>query len=135
MLVRPGLEDLFLNDYDYVGAPWIYGEANKQLLTMANPQLVGNGGFSLRNVKMHLEIARTTSAAKKLELFNHNLQPIPEDVFFAGQIYTRGGRIHDHKNAQLFSSEEVVNLDSIGFHKPWAYNWTMTCEFFKRLLE
>lgn len=46
--------------YSYIGAPWIKGGAQEN--TTSDPFLgVGNGGFSLRNVKDHLRILLTLS--------------------------------------------------------------------------
>lgn len=120
ILLRQGVEGL-LDVIDYVGAPWADAEVNKELKTITNPMLVGNGGLSLRNVKKTLEIVRDESSAKNM-LFNNSLQPIPEDVFFALEFYKRGYKIPSRDQASLFSSEQVLNMESIGIHKPWAYN-------------
>ena len=131
MLVRPGIEHMFLDQYDYVGAPWSHQE---ELVKLGNPMLVGNGGLSLRNVDMHYQITSIDTMDTKMMLFNNDLQPIPEDVYFAGRIYNIKGRIPNTEKASLFSSEIILNPDSIGFHKPWPYHPLQKVdEFFKRL--
>jgi len=138
MLVRPGLEERFLNKYDYIGAPWSFGNANMdaQLKAVANPQMVGNGGLSLRNIQMHYEITRDDDMNIKNAPYNNGIQPIPEDVYFSGRVYQLKGRIPDRQTANLFSSEMSINMNSIGFHKHWAYcPWPMTLvhEYFEKL--
>lgn len=118
MIVRPGVED-FVKKYDYVGAPW---HDNDILSKSCNPQKVGNGGLSIRNVNMHYEITSSESISDKLSLFNHGLQPIPEDVYFANAIYKRKGSIPSSMEASKFASEQILNMQSLGFHKFWAYN-------------
>ena len=132
MLVLPGFESCKSNfmQYDYVGAPWADVTENNPLKKIV-PSLVGNGGFSLRNVAA---MRRATSAAsvvpgaaqgKQHRLFNHNLQPVPEDVFFASAAEAES-RGCPTDVATKFSFEQRTPLHSedtlpFGFHKPWAY--------------
>eukprot|EP00798_Chlamydomonas_sp_ICE-L_P017282 gene17282-biopygen26197 len=82
MVVRPGIEDdEELMAQDYVGAPWADTPANAELKRLA-PTLVGNGGLSLRRVDACLDVVVTTKSKGVCRLFNLNLQPEPEDVFF-----------------------------------------------------
>lgn len=118
MLVRPGVEQAYLG-YDYVGAPWVPAA---ELLLKGNPQLVGNGGMSLRDIKLHLKITVEETSASKNQLFNNNSQPIPEDVFFANKVPQYGGKVPTYQVASAFSSEQVLTLNSLGFHKVWAYH-------------
>jgi hypothetical protein len=120
MIVRKGLEEMFVDKYDYVGSPWAKDPGNEELATAANPNYVGNGGLSLRNTKRMLEIAIQGDNYKNL-LFNNDLQPLPEDVFFAHMVHKGGGRIPDHATASLFAAEQVASSRCFGFHKPWAY--------------
>lgn len=129
MIVRPGVEEFM--KYDYVGAPW---NDNGILTKTSNPQKVGNGGLSVRNVNMHSEITSSDTLADKLSLFNHGLQPIPEDVYFANAIYKRGGAIPSSMEASKFSSEQILNMQSLGFHKFWAYNHQNMVEKYFELL-
>lgn len=117
MLINEGVEKYLL--YDYVGAPWIH---NDELFNVSNHQLVGNGGLSIRDTKMHYYITKNETKASKNRLFNNNTEPIPEDVFFANAVQKALGKIPTRSVASGFSSEQIINLESIGFHKTWAYN-------------
>jgi hypothetical protein len=117
LLTRPGVEDVFL-EYDYVGAPW----RPVPHLTAAGigPAMVGNGGISLRSVKLMLEISRTFQD-EKMYLFDNDIQPVPEDVYFASLIEKVGGRIPETNLASSFAMEQIVNTSAFGMHKPWPY--------------
>ena len=114
-VLKPGVESMFL-EYDYVGAPWPLSE---HLTSAEATSLVGNGGLSLRNVKVMLDVTR--SSKSRDYLFRNNLQPIPEDVFFSAEITKRKGKIPTTELAGLFASEMILNKDSLGIHKPWGY--------------
>jgi hypothetical protein len=119
MLALPGFEsaDVDFLKYDYVGAPWIDVMANDPVKKLV-PSLVGNGGLSLRRVAA----MRTASSNVSPRLFNYNLQPIPEDVFFSYSV-TESRKCPSHV-AELFSVEQRTRKLSdmpFGFHKPWAY--------------
>lgn len=122
-LIRKGLEDKILGKYDYIGSPWAKVQGNEQLETAANPYFVGNGGLSMRNIKMMIDITTDPDAIRHAKtLFNNDLQHIPEDVFFSNQVYKRGGRIPKTiEEAGIFASEQIKNENSLGIHKPWAY--------------
>lgn len=119
MLIRPGVER-FIGLYDYIGAPWALHPCNEMLKVIGNPQQIGNGGLSLRNPKLILEIIKNTSE-DPIQLFNQDLQPIPEDVFFANKVYNAGGRIPSREEAMKFSIEQVFDSQALGFHKIWSY--------------
>ena len=122
-IVRPGLEDKFLDDaynclYTYVGAPW----QDSEMLTKAGATtMVGNGGLSLRDVPAMLEMTRAAPPNVVSALFNYNTQPLPEDVFFSAQACAHG-RNAPKDIASLFASEMILNKDSFGVHKPWGYH-------------
>ena len=122
MIVRKGLEQKFIQ-YDYVGAPWIHNDMNQELILMNKGLLVGNGGLSLRNPTVMADIcARFGKEAKKL--FNDQLQPIPEDVFFSHCIAVKlGGKVATPSNyeASHFAIEQVYTARALGFHKFWNY--------------
>lgn len=123
MIVRPGLESRFIQ-YDYVGSPWIHSEANSEIIMMNKGLLVGNGGLSLRNPRIMQEIC-TRFAKEGNRLFNNQLQPIPEDVFFSHCIATKlSGKATTplNREATFFATEQVENLQALGFHKFWAYH-------------
>eukprot|EP00798_Chlamydomonas_sp_ICE-L_P001289 gene1289-biopygen14150 len=95
MIVRPGIEeDEEIMAQDYVGAPWADAPANAELKRLV-PTLVGNSGLSLRRVDACLDVTEpTTTPVHRMSgggrLFNFNLQPEPEDVFFARSFSTIG---------------------------------------------
>lgn len=120
MLVRKGIEQLFLDRFDYVGAPWDGNLSfNADLVKMANPQLVGNGGLSLRNIEWMLRCC--PKEGESTELFNNDIQVVPEDVHFSRTIHALGGRIPTTADAAGFAMEEIFCLNSLGFHKMWGY--------------
>ena len=119
IIIKPGMEEVFLNRYDYVGAPW----APAPFLKAAGvtDDYVGNGGLSLRNVPFLLDICKTCDPKEKRRLFYNELQPEPEDIFFSAQVAKRKGRIPNHHLASRFAMEQITNMDTFGIHKPWPY--------------
>lgn len=131
LLCRRGLEDCpDLLDQPYVGAPWVDAPGNREMLGEAGVRadaLVGNGGLSLRRTREVVRVCRE-STLRKTSLFNHNSQPIPEDVFFSAEIASR--QTDDParllRAARRFSFEQTPPLPPptpapLGFHKPWPY--------------
>jgi hypothetical protein len=118
ILLRPGVEEFL--EYDYVGAPW---ESIPALSDAGvSPHMVGNGGLSIRDVAMMLKItAAPPRQTCKHALFNNNLQPIPEDVFFSIEVQKNKGKIPDKQTASRFAMEQVWNDKALGMHKPWPY--------------
>lgn len=121
-IMRPGLDDdKELMTADYLGAPWLPCNENKELATFPGaPHMVGNGGLSIRNVEMCYDICNTSK--NKNALFHHRLQRIQEDVFFTREVQLRNGRVPDATKASTFSTEQVFNPKSYGFHKIWPYH-------------
>jgi len=119
VILRPGMEDVFLDKYDYVGAPWLPAPFLKA--AGITDDYVGNGGLSLRNISCMLDICKTCDPKDKMRLFNNEIQPEPEDVFFSAQVAKRKGRIPNHQLASRFAMEQIVNMDAFGLHKPWPY--------------
>lgn len=125
MIVRRGLEeDVELMAQDYVGAPWADTPANRAMLQAAGvgTELIGNGGLSLRRTEAMKRACEVGRADRRL--FNHNLQPVPEDVFFASS--TTCVLECPRTVAARFSFEQTEPTSStgpppFGFHKPWAY--------------
>ncbi len=85
-------------EYDYVGAPWIYG-------------VVGNGGLSLRKKSKMLEII------KYKKYLNNN-----EDEYFSLNIPSS---IQYHRPsielAKTFSVETIFHESPFGIHNCWRY--------------
>lgn len=127
VLIRPGLDDdREILSQDFVGAPWIDVPDNRKMLERAGvgAGLVGNGGFSLRSVKAMREIAQSDGDSEHgRATFCGNIQPVPEDVFFASAV-NRRGRSCPREVSERFAFEEKLptNQNPLGFHKPWPYN-------------
>lgn len=119
MIMRNGIEQFY--SYDYVGPPWLDCTGNEQLKDYMGEKLVGNGGLSLRRVKCMHSICINFDA-EKYYLFNSQLQPIQEDVYFAMCLNKIKSNIPSEREAELFGTEEVFNVKSLGFHKFWVYN-------------
>ena len=131
MLVRPGLEEAGMLQYDYVGAPWIDVDANAGLKREV-PTLVGNGGLSLRRVRTMRAISEAEGGKRGKRLFNRGMQPVPEDVFFAVEVFRRGGAgggagggVAPTSVGSAFATEQIPvgagQQQPLGFHKPWPY--------------
>ena len=124
LLFRSGI-DKFL-DYAYVGAPWDPKHPENVIMDqVCNPHLVGNGGFSLRCVETMLQILQQFEPEKRL-LFNNDLSPIPEDVYFAKFTYKLGKKFPTSDVALSFASEQLLSPESIGLHKVWHYHMPET---------
>jgi len=101
--------DAFLK-YDYVGAPWPDG--GMHFADSAVHFTVGNGGLSLRNVRVMLAIAR-----------NHPYPSgsgIPEDVYFSHwlKVHQAVYWVPTRDEASAFAMEHVHNPDAAGLHAP-----------------
>lgn len=107
--------------YDYVGAPWVDTPDNAYIKQFINPQLVGNGGFSVRNVKKMAEICEKY-ADERYQLFFHNINEIPEDVYFVKHLVKEGYSVAPFNVARQFSVEQVQCVNPVGFHKFWMYH-------------
>lgn len=119
MLIKKGIKDYL--KYDYIGAPWADVDENSELKEY-NQNLIGNGGFSLRNPKIMIEILEKFPKEKN-ELYFYNLIKIPEDVYFCKYIQKINNIVLPTKDiASNFSSEQILNCNSIGFHKIWPYH-------------
>lgn len=93
-------------DYDYIGAPFVESEWNK------NTDKIGNGGLSIRK------------KSKMLELLDKcDIQTgTPEDVFFGG-LFCDKVDLHkpSYEKSKEFSVEQVYYKNPIGVHKPWNF--------------
>ena len=109
--------------WDYIGAPFPKTEND-------TPNSVGNGGFSLRDKSLMLDIIKkypintcffndsTLRYMKKL-----NLKTPPEDVYFSKTIQEFNlGKVADWESSFKFSSESVLNKNSFAGHKFWISN-------------
>ena len=107
--------------YDYVGAPWADAKDNEYIKKNINHELVGNGGFSIRDVGKMIQICQTHITDKN-SLFYHNLNEIPEDVYFVKYLVSMGANIAPFDVARKFAIEQVLSVNPVGFHKFWLYN-------------
>lgn len=131
ILFRRGIEKFM--KFDYVGAPWIDAPGN-EYLKICNPDLVGNGGLSLRSIDKMRNIVHKFKNEKKILHYN-NMCNIPEDVYFCKHLKLpeTNSVMPTQLEASFFSNEEIINPESIGFHKVWSYhhplavrNWLMS---------
>lgn len=124
IIFNKNIED-FLH-WDYIGAPFPSYQND-------TPNLVGNGGFSLRTKSVMIKILNTIKV--KNTTFNsstvdymekNNLKFPPEDIYYsknAQELHI--GDVADYDTASLFSRQHIYNPDSFGGHKFWICdnNW------------
>lgn len=137
-------------EYDYVGAPWtntcfvcgalLLASSAKccghmidhRALQVLAPNLVGNGGLSLRNPRTMLEACLRFRLASTPDEAGHAREPIPhvtnEDTFACTALARMHAAIAPRHVAAQFAVEEVVPLSldpatppASGLHKAWAY--------------
>jgi hypothetical protein len=109
--------------YDYIGAPF-------PKYVNDTPNLVGNGGFSLRsrskmiNVINQISIHNTVFNSSTLQYMkNCGLTTPPEDVYFSKNLQELNlGVVASYETALKFSTESVANKNSLGGHKFWIGN-------------
>jgi hypothetical protein len=100
--------------YDYVGAPWPNMSVSIAPFKRDLQLTVGNGGLSLRNVRVMLAIARNYPYPSDADVH------VPEDVYFSYWLkwneavyWTPSG-----EEASAFATEHVSNPDAVGLHAP-----------------
>jgi hypothetical protein len=107
--------------YDYIGAPF-------PKYVNDTPNLVGNGGFSLRSKSKMISVINKISihdtvfnSSTLLYMKNNGLTTPPEDVYFSKnlQVY-KIGNVADWDTAYKFSSESMFNPNSFGCHQLWV---------------
>jgi hypothetical protein len=98
--------DPFLR-YDYVGSPW---NPSFKWPIIKCKIFVGNGGFSLRNVKSIIDCLK-----KYKKEINYATS---EDVFFSYYLNQLYKRIPDLEQASKFGCETYYKHDPVGLHKP-----------------
>ncbi|KAF3771326.1 hypothetical protein M406DRAFT_344582 [Cryphonectria parasitica EP155] len=91
------VDDYF--QYDFLGAPIapMYGSGY-------------NGGLSIRNPRMFLQIVRETDFATSGHEF--------EDQFFFAELEKRGAELPDQNVAKTFSVETIYYETPLGYHQP-----------------
>lgn len=128
IMARPGVEDL-IEPWDFIGAPWADAPGNEYIRDNITRDLVGNGGFSARDIAKCLLITEKYEEEKH-HLFYQNLVEIPEDVYFVAGMKKEGYKIAPREIAAQFSSEQTLDPRAVGFHKPWAYSDQATVKGF-----
>jgi hypothetical protein len=103
--------DAFLK-YDYVGAPWPHGGIYAASSNRRVQLTVGNGGLSLRNVRVMLAITRRHPYPYNREM--------PEDVYFSHwlKVHENEYRVPSAEEASAFAMEHVHNPCAAGLHAP-----------------
>lgn len=125
---RDELDDWCRRGYDYVGAPWLGRDVYRFPLVRQFVQLysawkrrrgqrtqfdrygrVGNGGFSLRRVKSHLDVLRQMPDVVRLYADTNNRRHLfNEDTFWG--MEPRGFRYPSQEEAMLFSYNKYPAL-------------------------
>ena len=103
--------------YDYIGAPW-------PMSKNVNKKHVGNGGFSLRNKQIMIDIVNkwTTKNTDFGIIINEHVAKFdeyvaPEDIYFTTNMINNDlGNIADYSVASSFSVEAIYNCDPFGGH-------------------
>jgi len=107
--------------FSYVGAPWV-GFPNdwpdNPNVQLGNKR-VGNGGFSLRNVKRMIEICS-----------EHTRGKLNEDVFISNHLDIH--ELPSIEEAKSFSVEWIYHPDPVGCHAIWKFH---PIEDFTKLLQ
>jgi hypothetical protein len=119
ILLRKGIEKY--EEYDYIGASWADCVSNEYIKNNITKDLVGNGGFSLRNVEKMKEVIKN-GVKDKTWLFFKNITQIPEDVYFVHGLKKLEANMPKYEVGTTFASEEICNYSSIGIHKMWSYH-------------
>ena len=109
--------------YDYIGAPFPKTQND-------TPNLVGNGGFSLRSKTKMIDVINKISINDTIfnsstlnYMKNNGLTTPPEDVYFSKNIQELNmGIVASYEKALRFSTESVINKNSFGGHKFWIAN-------------
>lgn len=117
-LMKKGVERFL--EYDYVGAPWADAPVNEFIKQHVNKDLVGNGGFSLRDVHACKRVTQKYEN-EKYALFSNNIVEIPEDVYFVQCMVKEGMKVAPQTAACFFASEQALHPGALGMHKPWPY--------------
>jgi hypothetical protein len=97
----------FMENFDWVGSPWnqdwnVGGLPGKDLR-------VGNGGFSVRNRTLILDVLNSTPYQ----------ETVPEDYWYSYHIPLMGGKVPSFEHAQEFGVEMTFYPKPIGVHKFW----------------
>ena len=106
--------------WDFIGAPF-------PKIQNDTPNHVGNGGFSLRTKQIMIEIIQSIKIEETIfesstreYMEKNNLDFPPEDVYFSKNMQDFFiGKVADYDSAFKFSTESLINNNSLGGHKFW----------------
>jgi len=157
MLLQPAeaaLEELIARQLHFVGAPWNFScgvcagpldggcahMIDQAVVASLAPDMVGNGGLSLRHVpsmlqaleRFHLDAAAIRELVLKWGATPESARALKgttnEDVFFCKAFKELGILIADRATGLQFAIEQIPPFAwkaegalSLGAHKPWAY--------------
>lgn len=153
LLMKPATEEVeaLLSKYAFVGAPWSYlcqrcqkplakkcgHMIDQEVVCSLAPDMVGNGGLSLRDSRVMKDICLTQSLDFTPCPKISQLWKVPsgrsvlkgtsnEDVFFCKSIALRNLPMPSRQEALEFAIEQVGPLSwkefpAVGMHKPWVY--------------
>ena len=95
--------------YSYIGAPWngFPNDLDGNVFNRIGNKSVGNGGFSLRNVKRMIEVCSKEPKPDNMG----------EDVHISNCLHQ--SEVPDTKLAQEFAVEHIYNEDPVGLHHVW----------------
>lgn len=105
--------------YNYIGAPWHMGNEQWPEITKLVPPGVGNGGLSLRAVKVMRDITIQNASTSNEQ----------EDLYFARNVYSRNksglsSREHAYRFAMevpCYDMDLVVHSHPFSVHAAWYY--------------
>jgi hypothetical protein len=107
LIFRKGIEEYL--KYDFIGAPWANGHGKKSTLGF------GNGGFSIRNVKLSYNLLHS-KYKDKINL----KKKINEDIYFSNAFDKFfNENLPTLEIAKSFSIEHIISDNPIGGHQYW----------------
>ena len=105
-LLRRKVDDIFF-EYSFVGAPW---------KNVSEDKCVGNGGFSLRNIKDMIEVCKEINYD-----IEYNTRKVLEDTLINEKLRINKKKIPSKYIASQFSVETIFNDNPVGCHAPVRY--------------
>lgn len=105
-LLRRKVDDIFF-EYSFVGAPWKNAPEDK---------CVGNGGFSLRNVKDMIKVCKEINYN-----IEYNTRRVLEDTLINEKLRINKKKIPSKDIASQFSVETIFSDNPVGCHAPARY--------------
>lgn len=139
LIIQPDtilIKHLNFNDYlfDFIGAPfhkkdYILYDYNRNtknhiILKLDLPKINNNfkhnqnGGLSIRNINKMKEICKKYPYKNLKLIFNE----YNEDTYFCYFLNKINSNLPSYEKSSSFSSEQVLNYNSIGLHKIWLYH-------------